>query len=106
MKKAIKCLGAVLLALGIAAFIPGGGKEGRMPWRQAGLTERQAAAHLISRFTYGAAPGQVDAVVKEGLENWFRQQLEARQPDDSLDQLLSGYDALKLSNAEIAGTYP
>lgn len=106
MKIAIRFSGAVLLALGIAAFIPGGGKEGRMPWKQAGLTERQAAAHLISRFTYGATPGEVDAVVKEGLENWFREQLEARQPDDSLDQLLSGYDALKLSNAEIAGTYP
>src|SRR5580704_6941367 len=47
----------------------------RLPYRQAGLTERQAAAHLLSRFTYGAMPGQVDAVVQQGLENWFLQQL-------------------------------
>ena len=109
MKIAIKCLGAAVLVAGgffLFSSFAGGGKEGRMPWRQAGLTERQAAAHLIGRFTYGAEPGQVDAVVKEGLENWFREQLEARQPDDSLDQLLSGYDALKLSNVEIADTYP
>jgi uncharacterized protein (DUF1800 family) len=77
-----------------------------MPYRQAGLTERQAAAHLISRFTYGATPGLVDAVVKEGLENWFRGQLGGRLPDDSLDRMLSGYDALKLSNEEIANTFP
>ena len=51
---------------------PGGNK---FPWAQAGLTERQAAAHLLSRFTYGATPGQVDAVVQQGLENWWAQQL-------------------------------
>ncbi|HEY4061727.1 MAG TPA: DUF1800 domain-containing protein [Puia sp.] len=113
MRIANTCLGVALLTgagfFVLSSFGGGGvlgGKEGRMPWRQAGLTERQAAAHLISRFTYGATPGQVDAVVKEGLENWFRQQLEAREPNDSLDQLLSGYDALKLSNEEIARTYP
>ena len=77
-----------------------------MPYEQAGLTERQAAAHLLSRFTYGARPGEVDAVVRMGLEKWFREQLEGTLPDDSLTQLLSGYDALKLSNAEIARTYP
>ncbi len=78
----------------------------RFPYRQAGLNDRQAAAHLLSRFTYGATPGQVDEVVAIGLEKWFRKQLEARQPDDSLDNRLNGYDALKLSNTEIANTFP
>lgn len=78
----------------------------QFPYRQAGLTERQAAAHLISRFTYGATPGQVDAVVEIGLEKWFRQQLEGGLPDDSLQQCLSRYDALTLSNEEVVKTYP
>ena len=78
----------------------------RFPYRKAGLTERQAAAHLLSRFTYGAGPGQVDAVVKMGLENWFAQQLEGNLPDDSLGQVLDRYDALKLTNEEIVNTYP
>jgi uncharacterized protein (DUF1800 family) len=77
----------------------------KFPYKQAGLTDRQAAAHLLSRFTYGATPGEIDAVTKQGLENWFQQQLSAGLPDDSLNQLLSKYDALKLSNSEIAGTY-
>jgi uncharacterized protein (DUF1800 family) len=76
------------------------------PYRSAGLTQRQAAAHLLSRFTYGATPGQVDAVVKMGLEKWFEQQLEARQPDDSLKQLISGLDAVTLSNAQLVKKYP
>ncbi len=73
-------------------------KHVRFPYKQAGLTEAQAAAHLIGRFTFGATPGQVDEVCKEGLERWFNRQLDAREPDDSLDAMLSGYDALNLSN--------
>jgi len=76
------------------------------PYKAAGLSERAAAAYLLSRFTYGPTPGQVDEVMRMGLENWFRQQLEARLPDDSLNTLLAGYDALKLSNAGIAQLYP
>lgn len=78
----------------------------RFPYKQAGLTERQAAAHLLSRFTFGATPGQVDAVVNTGLEKWFQQQLNADLPDDSLTRLLSGYDALQLSNTEVVNIYP
>ncbi len=76
------------------------------PYKEAGLTERQATAHLLARFTFGAKPGDVEAVVNMGLENWFQQQLAAKLPDENLDQKLSGYDALKLSNAEVVNTYP
>ena len=78
----------------------------KFPYKSAGLTSRQAAAHLLSRFTFGAKPGDVDAVVDMGLENWFEQLLNARLPDDSLNQKLSGYDALKLTNTEVVNTYP
>ena len=76
------------------------------PYKKAGLTERQAAAHLLSRFTFGATPGQVDQVVDMGLEKWFEQQLEGGLPDDSLQQRLSGYDALKLTNKEVVANFP
>ena len=78
----------------------------KFPYKQAGLTESQATAHLLSRFTYGATPGEIDLVEKQGLENWFQQQLSAALPDDSLNQMLNGYDAIKLSNTEIATQYP
>ncbi len=76
------------------------------PYAQAGLTERQAAAHLLSRFTYGAKPGQVDEVVKEGLGNWFMQQLDGKLADDSVNTVLQQYDALQLSNTEVARIFP
>ena len=76
------------------------------PYKKAGLTGREAAAHLLSRFTYGATPAQIDEVINMGLEKWFEKQLSSSLPDDSLTQKLAGYDALKLSNTEIVNTYP
>jgi uncharacterized protein (DUF1800 family) len=120
MKTIFKILGIVLVLLGghlllssfMAGVLPMHVFDGtripsyRFPFRQAGLTERQAAAHLLSRFTYGATPGQVDAVVKMGLESWWAQQLAADLPDDSLAPCLSRYDALQLTNQQVATLYP
>jgi uncharacterized protein (DUF1800 family) len=102
LRRSIPFLGAVIL---LSSFW-GEQRSHRMPYRQAGLTERQAAAHLISRFTFGATPGQVDEVVKMGLEKWFRRQLEADLPEDSLDTQLASYPALKLNNEQISDTFP
>lgn len=76
------------------------------PYHHEGLTDREAAAHLLSRFTYGATPGQIDAVVKMGLENWFAQQLEANAQDDSLNHRLQTLPIETMSNAQIVNTFP
>ena len=76
------------------------------PYKQAGLTEREAAAHLLSRFTYGAAPGDVDRVVNMGLEKWFLGQLEGNLPDKRLEEMLAQYPDINLSNTEVENTYP
>jgi uncharacterized protein (DUF1800 family) len=41
-----------------------------------------------------------------GLEKWFEQQLSSSLADESLNQRLSGYDALKISNEQIVNTFP
>jgi len=102
LRLTLPILGGVIL---LSSFW-GEKKPHRMPYREAGLTEKQAAAHLLSRFTYGATPGQVDEVARMGLEKWFEQQLKADLPEDSLDAQLVPFDALKLSNEQIAATYP
>ena len=78
----------------------------KFPYKKAGLTERQAAAHLLGRFTYGATRGQIDEVVNMGLEKWFQKQLDANIADDSLNVLLAEYDALNLSNADVVKYFP
>ena len=78
----------------------------QFPFKRAGLNERGAAAHLLNRFTYGATSGQVDEVVKMGLEKWFDQQLDGTLSDDSLSLKLSGYNALKLSDSGVVAEFP
>ena len=84
----------------------GGGYKIAMPYKKAGLTTQQAAAHLLSRFTYGAKPGQVEEVAKMGLEKWLKKQLEGNLDDQELNQMLSKYDAINFTNTEVENVFP
>ncbi|NCD68455.1 DUF1800 domain-containing protein [Mucilaginibacter agri] len=112
MKSALKYLLSVMLIVGAVITLSSYFTDTqnrytfKFPYQKAGLTKEQAAAHLLSRFTYGATPEEVDEVRKEGLENWFQQQLNGNLADDSLNRLLNKYDALKLSNTEVVANYP
>jgi uncharacterized protein (DUF1800 family) len=97
----------ILIALFIfPSFLLNPKSESPFPYQQAGLTDRQAAAHLLSRFTFGAKPDEVDQVVKIGLEKWFQQQLKSGMADAELKERLSSYDALGLSNQEVLAQFP
>ena len=78
----------------------------KFPYKEAGLTDREAAAHLLSRFTFGATSGQIDEVVNMGLENWFQQQLIGGIKDDSLEARTVEYDALKMTNVQANEVFP
>lgn len=98
---------AVFSLIASTAFIPVDPNSStiRMPYQQAGLSKEQAAAHLLNRFSFGIQPGQINEVVKMGLENWLQQQLEGSLPDTELDKRLAGFDALKMNNEEIVNHY-
>ncbi|MBV9988960.1 MAG: DUF1800 domain-containing protein [Chitinophagaceae bacterium] len=99
--------GAVLTVL--SAFVQGNYSSPMpkisLPYKKMGLTQEQAAAHLLSRFSFGATPGQVKAVADMGVEKWLEQQLEGKLPDDEVNRRLAGYDALALNNQAIVNTY-
>ena len=76
------------------------------PFKKAGLTKEQAAAHLLNRFTYGATPGLVKEVASSGLEKWFAAQLSAADPDLELQQHLAPFHALQMTNTEIVNNFP
>jgi uncharacterized protein (DUF1800 family) len=78
----------------------------RLPWRETGWSEREAAAHLLDRLAFGARPGEVDRVVAMGLETWVGRQLAAALPERDLEHRLASLPALGMSAAEIAETYP
>lgn len=85
---------------------PGNKNNFSMPYKQAGLTKQQAAAHLLDRFTFGTSPGAIENVVNTGLEKWFEQQLEGNQKDDALNERLKEYDALTMSNEQVINNFP
>ena len=77
----------------------------QMPYRKEGLSEREAAEHLLSRLSFGGRPGEVEKLLATGLDKWVLQQLEQSLPDTELEKRLSGYDALALDNETIVNTY-
>ena len=77
-----------------------------LPYKKAGLTDQQAAAHLLSRFTYGAKTGDVERVVKMGIDKWLNQQLDGSLEDDELNQALSKFEDINLTNTEVENIYP
>ncbi|ATP59334.1 hypothetical protein CPT03_20345 [Pedobacter ginsengisoli] len=76
------------------------------PYKQAGLSERQAAEHLLSRFTYGPKPGDIDHVLDMGLEKWFMQQLDGNLDDKVLNEKLAQFEDINLTNTEVENKYP
>lgn len=106
MKTPVKVLYSFALLFLVTVLFSSFREKPAFPYQKAGLTERQAAAHLLSRFTYGSKEGDVDAVVKMGLEKWFRQQLDGKLEDDSLNLMLSKFDDINLSNTEVENKYP
>ena len=63
------------------------------------LTERERAEQLLSRFTFGARPGDVDRVLAMGGDKWFEQQLSPDAiPNAALNRSASGF-----SHAEYDG---
>jgi hypothetical protein len=108
----VVAIAGTVLAVGVpwrayaAGPQPSQSPSSKMPWKEAGLTERQAAAHLLSRFTYGQRPGDVDKVVGMGLDRWFEGQLAGNLPDSQVAARLRSYPALAMSNEEIFHRYP
>ena len=102
----LKLLPIALLLLPVAGSATGGEDPSSFPWREAGLSHRQAAAHLLDRFTFGPRPGDLERVLDTGLETWFDRQLRGAFPDDEVRDRMRPLDAFGMSAVEIAQTFP
>src|SRR5437763_14369717 len=66
------------------------------------LSERQRAQHALDRLAFGAKPGDVEIVMRIGVDRWIEQQLHPeRIPDRAVDAQLARYATLSMSSAEI-----
>jgi len=86
----------VLLTVSLSLCLPALAK----PWSSAHLSDQQAAAHLVSRFTFGARPGQIEEVTREGPQEWFERQLLGNDSESVLEEKLEDYPSLAMSPEE------
>lgn len=96
---------ALLIAILRPAPTGAAGAWREMPWREAGLTERQAAGHLLNRLAYGARPEQIEELLELGLRNWVEGQLAGYVPGSLVRAKLARMPTLALSQREIMGRY-
>ncbi len=91
----------------IALAAVAGAQQRTKPVPNLPLAPRERAQQMLSRFTFGARPGDVDRVAAMGADAWFAAQLEPQKIDDSaLDRRLNEYPTLKMSPAQALQVFP
>jgi uncharacterized protein (DUF1800 family) len=96
----------MLAAALLLAAVPAAAQREPLPWAQAGLTERQAAAHLLNRLTYGPRPGDVDRMVELGLRNWVEAQLHGNVSSPEVAAKLTAFATVTMDDQEILRRFP
>jgi hypothetical protein len=75
--------GALVVVLAGCASLPGGGPDRKQATTRGDLSETEAVAHVLSRLTFGARPGDAERVREVGIENWIDGQLHPETIADS-----------------------
>jgi uncharacterized protein (DUF1800 family) len=105
-----KAFGLLILAVLIStAFLYAADKKTKNKTANtpAQMDDDKRILHALNRFTFGARPGDVEAVRAMGLEKWFDRQLHPDQIDDSaLDARLAPFRTLKMSAREMMENFP
>ncbi len=71
------------------------------------LSQHERAVQLLSRFTFGPRPGDVERVLAQGPDKWVEQQLNpATIPDDALSRRLNDYPTLNMSPEQALTIFP
>ena len=102
------------LRSGVSAVLCGAMVAGSFPVVAAAAKRKQEmaapvdrAALVLDRFTFGPRPGEIEAVRSAGVDAWFERQLNPERIDDSaLEQRLTMYPALRMSQADRMRRYP
>ena len=71
------------------------------------LTQEQRAIHALNRLTFGPRPGDLDYVLRVGVDKWIDQQLHPESIDDSaLNARLGPLRTLRMSPKELVQSFP
>lgn len=82
-------------------------KPARAAYRSTQLHGDARILQALNRFTFGPAPGELEAVRAEGLDKWFNQQLHPNSIDESaLLTRMAQFPAMQMSVQELISRYP
>ncbi|MEP6778905.1 MAG: DUF1800 domain-containing protein [Gemmatimonadaceae bacterium] len=87
-------------------------KRGTVQPAAATLAQREQTAdqqvqHVLSRLTFGARPGEVQAVRAMGVDSWIAKQLDpSKVPDDAMNTFLHHFPVLTMDGEELQKKYP
>ena len=72
------------------------------------LNKQQQVEHALNRLSFGAKPGDVEAVSKLGVKKWIERQLNPASivENPTLEAKLAAMGTLKLSTQELVTRYP
>ena len=110
----LRALLAVLLCALLAApavpaiaQTPAPATHSRQPYQAGELRDDDRILHALNRFTFGAKPGDLEAVRAMGLEKWFAQQLRPDTIDNSaLQAHLAEFPAMQWDTEQLLVRLP
>ena len=89
---------------------PSSARRDAVPAPLSPLSSRERALQLLSRFTFGPRPGELQGLLAQGADGpsqWFEQQLNPDAiPDTALNKRLADYPTLLLQPAEALALFP
>ena len=99
MKRVYALLLVAMLSTSMAAA--------KKPPKVARLTEQQKALHALNRLTFGPRPGDVERVMKLGVNAWIEQQLQPQSiADKALETRLAPYRTARMKPPELLRAFP
>lgn len=101
---AIPAIALIPLSLAFAARKPHAAVHPAVPQ----MTAEQKAIHALNRLTFGARPGDLNAIKEMGLDRWIERQLHPNSIPENpvLAAKLGPFDTLRMTTAELVRHYP
>ena len=96
-----------LAALSLLLLVAAGVHAAKKQKPSNAADEQKRALHAVERLTFGPRPGDVQAVLSMGVDQWIDQQLHTEKIDDSAMQArLANYRTLQMSSREMLLNFP
>ncbi len=100
-------LAVFAITAGASRFAPDASASGGAEVGGRELSPREQAIHALNRLAFGPRPGDVDRVMRMGVDRWIDQQLyPERIHDHDVEGLLKSYPDLGRTASELLAKYP